>query len=115
MNLKIDQIKNRGEIARERIVFKVTNDLELGTFIVFKTDKFDDNSFSGNPEELFWFPDKIIKKDDVVVLYTKDKEEIERLNPSGNKSHFFYWGHEKALFSNQDKIVVLIEAKNWST
>ena len=69
MSLEVNNIKNRGEIEDERVVFKVLLDCDLGMYITFKsTDTESGNGISSRVEYPFWFPDGDVKANDLVVL-----------------------------------------------
>lgn len=114
MNIEVIDIKDRGNRQKERLVIRAITNLDIGYYIVFQTRKTGENSFSGNPDKIFWFPDKEIHEGDLIVLYSKDGKESTRKNKSGNTTHFFYWGEEPPIFDSEDKIAVVVEAKGWT-
>ena len=62
----------------------------------------------------FWFPDKEVKKDDLIVLYTKKGKSSVKTNPSGNVSHFLYWELDQSVW-REDRVAVLCEiGKQWN-
>lgn len=107
------EIKERGSLNKERIVFRATVDIDLGYYLVFIVHVINDTSFSSAPEAVFWFPDKEVKKDDLVVIYTKSGTNTFKKNSSGVISHFFYWGLAESQFNDSTQIPVLLEAKGW--
>lgn len=114
MNIEVVDIKNRGERNKERLVLKALSDLDIGYYIVFQTTKTGENTFSGNPERVFWFPDKEVEEGDLIVLYSKKGKNSSRQNKSGNTTHFFYWGQEPPIYKDEKKMAVVIEAKGWT-
>lgn len=113
MNIKIVAIRDKGIVDKERIVLKALSNLDLGYFMIFLTSKLGDTTFEGSPDKVFWFPDKEIKKDDFVILYTKSGRSTEIINKNGTKSHFFYWELNPPIFNKPNKIAVVIEANGW--
>lgn len=114
MNIEIVDIKDRGNKNKERLVLKAKANLDIGYYIVFLTIKTGADSFSSNPEKIYWFPDKKVQEGDLVVLYTKTGTDSSTLNKSGSTSYFFYWGLSSAAFKDEKKMPVVIEAKGWT-
>lgn len=86
---------------------------DVGNFAIFRALIFDDTSVSSDVTDAFWFPDKSIKSDDLVVLYTKKGTEGQRVMPSGQTVHFYYWGKDDVLWSGSNHAPVLIYASDW--
>ncbi|MDE6507919.1 MAG: hypothetical protein K2L04_05610 [Alistipes sp.] len=112
--LVIHSIKGAGDIDQERVLFMVSEDCDLGVNIVALSRRINESSFSSNIKSLYWFPDKEVKKGDLVVLYTKSGESNSIINNNGKKTHFFYWGLSEPISVNKDTCVVLLTAK-WRT
>ncbi|WP_114941748.1 hypothetical protein [Mucilaginibacter endophyticus] len=106
------KIKDRGNKLKERIIFKPDSDSELGYFILFIVEKVKKDGFSGKPSQVFWFPDINVKKNDIIVVYTKSGTPSVRENQSGNSTYFFYWDLPSEQFSS-NLIPVLVEAQGW--
>ncbi len=114
MNIELKYIKDRGNKVKERIVLKAKTDLDIGYYMVFLTKKTGEESFSSDPEKVFWFPDKEVKEGDLIVLYTKPGEKSIKENKSGNSTHFYYWALDTPAFGDKKKVAVIIEAKGWT-
>ena len=76
MILSIEYIKDAGTLEKERIVFQVNEDGQLGKYMISESNTLGESRFSSLIKNTFWFPDQEIKAGDKVVLYTK----------SGNKN-----------------------------
>lgn len=113
MNIEIVGVKEKGNIDKERIVLKTLSDLDIGFFIIFFTEKVGDNEFASGPKQLFWFPNKKINKGDLVVLYSKEGKEAEKLNTNGNTAHFYYANFKTSYFNDENKVLAVIEAADW--
>ena len=112
MNIKI--IKTLGNnLDEERVVFSVTEDDFLGSYIVFKTKKISEKTISSKVEEIYWFPDKEVKKGDLVVLYTKRGTNTEKKNTDGTTTHFYYWYLNNRLWNSSEDAAVLSRLENW--
>ncbi|MBI4132823.1 MAG: hypothetical protein HY473_01920 [Candidatus Sungbacteria bacterium] len=113
MKLKIKGIEDAGVLDKERAVFKASADEDVGHYIVFKTKKSGETKVSSRPSLTFWFPDREIKKDDLVVLYSKGGVNTSTTNTKGATSHFFYWGQNSPIWNHSNDAVVLLSVDEW--
>ena len=112
MKVKITSIADPGVLAKERIVMKVLSDTDIGVYAIFEANYRDGNITTG-VKDVFWFPDKSVSAGDLVVLYTKQGNQNEKLLEGGNKSHFFYWGLGNPKWKTTSTAPVLLEVSNW--
>ncbi len=113
MNVDIKKIRDRGDIDRERLVLEVHADDDIGRYVVFVTDCAEDGGVSNRLKRAYWFPDKPVGEGDLVVLYTKAGNPKIKRNEDGTRSHFFYLGLEKPIWSVPSDYAVLLQARNW--
>ena len=113
MILKVTAIADRGNYMKERIVMKATQDVDVGNFAMFRAGLLKDGAITSDTTDAFWFPDKSIKANDVVVLYTKKGTASERVLSLGNTVHFYYWGKSEKLWSGSDHAPVLVYTSDW--
>lgn len=106
MNIKLTSIKDNQNLDKERIIFSVVENDFLGTYIVFKSRKTGEKVVSSAVEKTYWFPDKDVKKGDLVVLYSKAGVNTETKNVDGTTTHFFYWRSSELLWSDPTAAVV---------
>lgn len=93
MSISIGSIANRGEARRERIVMRVTSDTDVGAFIMLRA-YFDGHNVTNGVSHIYWFPNKVVRRGDLVVLYSKRGVDTERpRKDSPGTVHFFYWGY----------------------
>jgi hypothetical protein len=111
MKLEISEIKDRG-VLEERIIFAVKEDCDIGRFFVFSTQKSSEGKFSSLVKHPYWFPDKSVKKGDLVVLYSKKGTSSYKLNSDQTSTHFYYRNFEVGIL--EGNIVLLVEANTWS-
>jgi hypothetical protein len=113
MNVKFKRIREAGVPQKERIVFSVSADAEIGNYLVLITGLASDGSpFSGRHAS-FWFPDKKVKAGDLVVLYTMNGSAKSVSNEDGSSSHFFYWGLAETKLGKPQIGIVLLRASEW--
>ena len=113
MNVEIFKITDGGVLKDERIILKVIVDDFLGSYAVFKTKKTGENTVSARTAKTFWFPDRQVKKGDLVVLYSKVGVSTERKNDDGTTTHFFYWQSTETIWNETDDAVVLLKMGQW--
>lgn len=109
MNIAIDYIKDSGNIDKERIVFAVKNDEQLGKYLIAESVLLEDSRFSAKIKNIFWFPDQELKRGDVIVLYTKQGNSNSTKNDDGSTTYFYYWGLLKPHLKENKPCVVLFE------
>lgn len=110
MNIELNYIKDSGNIEKERIVFKVLSDAELGKFLVAQSVLVEDSRFSSKLGEIYWFPDQQVKEGDLVVLYTKSGENKSIKNENDSTTYFFYWGLDAVHNQRDNACIVLLDA-----
>jgi hypothetical protein len=113
MKLEIQQIKDRGKMD-ERIVFIANEDCDIGRYFVFTTKKKNEKVVFTHLTEPYWFPDKLVKKGDLVVLYTKVGNSSFKVYEDQTTSHFYYRKIATPIL-NDKNAVLLVEATTWKT
>lgn len=114
MNLKLLSIKNDGDHEKERVLVRALSDCSIGNYILFDTTYFGDNTVSNQLRHNYWLPNLEVKKGDLIVIYTKEGENVSKENDKGNTSHFLYWGIERPIWNDKEDCAVLIEISDWS-
>lgn len=110
MNLVIDYIRDAGNLDKERIVFKVEGDTQIGSYLIAETHLMENARFSSKIQNVYWFPDMALKVGDRVILYTKKGESNMSINEDGTTNYFFYWNLEKSHLKSDNPCVVLLNA-----
>lgn len=113
MNVDIGKIVDAGKIDQERVIFIVKEDDFLGGYLVFKTKQTDQKAVSSKIEHPYWFPDKDVKRGDLVVLYTKKGINTQKKNSDETTTYFFYWNKDGGLWNNDDDAVLLMRLTRW--
>lgn len=115
MDLEIKTVKDKGFLQKERIILVANSNTNAGFYLILDTTFNEDDEPTNLLRNTFWFPDKEVKKGDLVVLYTKAGYDSEMINNKGNKTHFFYWDLKKTVWNKEEDGAVLIEIQNWSS
>jgi hypothetical protein len=113
MKLKITSIADLGAAEKERLVFKVLADTDVGEFGVFRTRERSGTVTTG-VLDAFWFPDKKVAAGDLVVLYSKAGARSEKTLEGGNTAHFFYWGAEGTMWE-KGMAAVVFHVDEWNS
>lgn len=106
-------LRTKTKPEKERIVIKVLLDLEIGNYLLLRSDLSSGSSPTGGKKVAYWFPDGAVKAGDLVVLYSKNGESSTKRLTSGKTAHFFYWGREKALWGTADHTAVIMRVSEW--
>jgi len=111
MKLEIKYIKDRGT-TDERVVLVANEDCDIGKYFVFTTRKNGEKIVYTALKQPYWFPDKVVKKGDLVILYTKTGSSSFKENKDGSSSHFYYRGISSPILTDNN-FALLVEANTW--
>ena len=109
MKIEIDYIKDINDSEKARVIFKINQPVNLGSYIVAQSVQVGETSISSKIENAYWLPDQELKLGDLVVLYAKKGEKRSVLNEDGTTTFFYYWGLDKPTLSEEKSCVVLFE------
>ncbi|WP_156480591.1 hypothetical protein [Aquipseudomonas alcaligenes] len=114
MKLAITSFAEPGNIQKERIVLKAHEDIELGHYAIFRSKTSDDGKATSGRKIAYWFPDGKIKKNDLVVLYSKKGISSQKELEGGRTAHFFYWGEPNAIWNDTKYTAVVLRSAEWT-
>jgi hypothetical protein len=116
MKLEISSFANPGDLSRERIVLRVSGDIDVGDYAVFSSGVTRAGEPTSGRKAAYWFPDGEVKAGDLVVLYTKKgTSSAKSLDKGQRTAHFFYWGKETALWGNSEHCAVVLLIDEWES
>ena len=113
MNLKIISVHNHGDFDKEYVLLKAQEDCDVGRFILADSTYTEDGKVSNKVRHTFWFPDKKIKKGELVSVWTCSGTSGKRETDSGTPIHRFYWGLKTAVWNNDGDCAVLLDVNTW--
>ncbi len=114
MSIQFRGMRNAGELKDERVVLHVLENDDVGRYALFRTQIQEDDVVSGGDiENAYWFPDKPVRKGDLIILYTKVGKDKDKVNEDKTTSHFFYWGLPTPIWGDMLDVPVLIHASGW--
>lgn len=114
MTLALRSILERGILAKERITFRVTDNIDIGDFALLQCAAVDD-ILTTSVYRAFWFQYADVEKGDLVVLYTKSGDMRSKDLSTGKKAHFFYWGLSSPIWDEDDVAAVVLRAPQWES
>lgn len=92
---------------------KVKEDCDIGRYQLCDSTYTADGAVSNKLRHTCWFPDKEVKKRDLISVWTKDGTNVTKKNASGTPVHRFYWGLAKAIWNNDGDCAVLQHVATW--
>jgi hypothetical protein len=114
MNLKLVSFADSGNLERERVVLKAAEDADVGDYTALCSSTTVPNTANPGLSVAFWFPSAKVKKDDIVVLYTKHGKQSKKRIGGGHTAYFFYWGVANPIWNASTSALVLIESADWT-
>ena len=113
MKLLIKFVKNHGDLAKERIILKALENVDIGSYMIADTTYIDEEQVSNKLRHTFWLPDVKVHKDDLIVIYTKVGNESIQKNKSGSKTYFFYWDLDRTIWNQDEDAAAIFLVKSW--
>lgn len=114
MILHLSDIKDRGNIEKERIVFDVIGDGNLTNYLIGQTYQVDEG-FDVKFVKTFWFTDAEANQGDRVVLYSKKGEDRVVRNKNNRSTFFYFWYSEDSIWNEENLVAVLINTGDFTT
>jgi hypothetical protein len=115
MNLVIKEIEHAGDLERERVVFNVLREDNIGFYLLLHTGATDEGQATGRVRGTFWFPDRKVKGNDLVVLYTKEGYSRRVIDGDGTSTFVYYRGLRDAVLKKSNSALVLLRAATWQS
>lgn len=115
MSLEILGIADRGVPNTERLNFRATIDMTLSHVAIFATSYATPSSITRIPRYTYWFPPKLVKAGDYVILFTGTGRDYDSKNTAGTMNHLFYWGLPQVAFAREPDCAVIVDIRTWRT
>jgi|SRR5579871_6274727 len=115
-SLRFVKVARRGNLDKERVIFRVKVAEDLIKFVVvgMRKSRTGEKTATDLNRDFYWFPSREVKKDDFVVLWTKEGENRTYLNKSGDTVHAFYWGKPAPVWTGETDMVGLLRISGWN-
>ena len=115
MKVEVDTVKERGDLNNERVILKVNTDTDIGRFLLGVTRCTGERQVSSNLNQIYWFPDKAVKRGDFVVLFTKKGTRGQYENQTNSITHTFYLNLDACIWDLQKAAAVIFEIGMWQS
>jgi hypothetical protein len=112
MEIKIDRIVDHGHTT-ERVEMTVTQDCDLGYYILADTTYTRSGQLSNKLRHMHWFADKKVKCGDQVILYTKKGRNSSSALESGTTKYIIYWQLDINVWNNEGDAALLLHTNQW--
>lgn len=114
MKLKIVDVKSKGDFDKEYVLLQATADCNLKDYMICD-ETYDADGKSNLNRHSYWFPDRPVKKDDFVSIWTKTgKNAVGKID--GDKPlHRFYWNLKGAVWNNSGDVAHLVEIADFAS
>ncbi|MDD0841485.1 hypothetical protein [Pseudomonas sp. Gutcm_11s] len=113
MDLKILSVHGHGDHKEEYVLLEAIEDCDVGRFQLCDTTFTRDGKVSNKLRHTYWFPDKEVKKGDLISVWTKTGSDTTTKNKKGTPVHRFYWGLTKAVWNDDGDCAVLQYIGAW--
>ena len=112
LNLRILGIKGAGNLADERLVLLVTNDDNLGNYMVSFVREIGNDTISAKLILPMWFPDVEVKANDKIVVYTRSGKRGKK-ESGGGVVYFYYRNNDEPICTSEDIGSVIFRIDEW--
>jgi hypothetical protein len=113
MKLQIISVHNHGDFKKEYVLLKVLEDCDVGNYVLADSTYTADGKVSNKVRHTFWFPDKEVKKGDLLSVWTGTGTNTSTKTDSGSPIHRFYWNLKTAVWNDDGDCAVLLELNTW--
>ena len=112
MQVGIGYVADNGDPDRERLVLHVKRNTDIGDFLLIRAGV-ENGDVTTNVSDSFWFPDRLVRVGDLVVVYTKSGFDRAKKIDGDGRAHFFYWDREAPLWDDAAFGAVLLHVRDW--
>lgn len=114
MLLQISNIIDAGVGAKERIMIKALDNLDIGKHLVLHSVELAPGRLSAKPTNIFWLPDQEVKLGDYILVYTGFGEKRNFINQAGSTTYVYYWGLKNTIFNSPKDSAVIMSIREWA-
>lgn len=117
MQLEIKNFADAGVLEKERLIIRVLSDVNIGSYMVLRSKKNDKGMPISGTKDAYWFPDVIVSRGDLIVLYTKRGTSSKKALKGGDSTaHFYYWSKGVPFWgAEKSNTAVLVYADAWAS
>ncbi len=100
MSLKIVNVFNSSEAEKEHIILRATKDINIYWYAVVDRTLDEDNDVTNIFRHVFRFPNKEIKENEYISLWTGKGIDCEAIYKN-EQIHRFYWGADSPIWNDK--------------
>jgi hypothetical protein len=89
--------------------------LNLAYVVLLSSRYLASTSIAANLLPAFWFPPKMVKQGDNIIVYSNAGTVTQETNPDGTTNHFFHWGFPQTIWQDPAACVVVVDVNSWQT
>gem|GEM_PF-432121 len=109
MQIKITAIHGHGDHKKEYVYLTALADCDLGQYALVRSTYLDSSQISHSSRAFYWFPNTLVKKGDLISLWTQAGINTFGKTNKGLPVHRFYWGSEETIWNDKDDCAVLLK------
>jgi len=105
-------VDNKNDLKTEHISFRFTEDFDIGALII-ADNTYDSNGKPTNKtRHTHAFAHQLVKKDELVVLWTKKGNYAVSVDNTGKPQHNFYWGLGATVWNVDGDVAHIIDVRD---
>lgn len=114
MKVKIVGVHNHGDFKKEYVLLRVLEDCDIGEHMLADNTYTQDGIVSNKVRHTYWFPDKEVKKGELVSVWTRKGSDTEAKNDNDTTIHRFFWGLSEAIWNDDGDCALLFHIDSWT-
>jgi hypothetical protein len=108
--LKIISVNNSGELKSEYVFLRAVAECNIGDYLLTDSTYGSDDEPSNKLRHVFFFPSKVVKEGEYVVLRTKSGSYSLGETSKGSPQHNLYWGLKETVWNLEGDKAFLFKA-----
>ena len=113
MSVSIVSVHGHGDFDKEHVLMEVLSDCDIGTFILADSTYTGEHKISNRLRHFLWIPDRLVKRGDLVSIWTKCGTETTVTDDRGRTIHRLFWGLKTAVWNDDGDCAVLFDVNSW--
>jgi len=97
--LKIISVNNSGALASEYVFLKVVAECNIGDYLLVDSTYESDDTPSNKLRHVFFFPSKVLKEGENILLRTKAGTYKLEKTANGSPQHNLFWGLKETVWN----------------
>ena len=114
--LAIVDVRDAGDLTKERLLMKATSDIDISEFIVIPANRSGENVIMNYNRLHFWFPKRFIANGEYVRLYTRSggyNVTVGNFRQEIATFHNFYWNLNGSVWQAYADTAAIVRISTW--